>query len=296
MPLMNKPNLVKWVAFIMLSFIWGSSFILMKVSKEDLNGIQIGALRILSAGLIFIPFSLFHMNKIPSKKLPLVLLSGFLGSFFPAFFFAIAIDNKIDSALAGILNSLTPLLVIVLGVLFFKAKLPVKKIAGVLIGFIGLLILSLSEGGISLQNFGYASLILLATLFYAINVNMVSVYLSDVHPRHLASVSLAFMSIPAAITAWNHHVFSIIRYDASARLSVAAAILLGIVGTAIATLLFYYLIKKAGALFASLVTYGIPVVAIFWGIIAGEHVSIVQVACLLIILGGVYIANNVKRP
>jgi drug/metabolite transporter (DMT)-like permease len=289
---MQKQKIINWTIFILLSFIWGSSFILMKLSKEDLTGVQIGAVRIFSAGLLFIPLAIVQFLKIPRRKLLLVILSGMLGNLLPAFLFAIAIEKKIDSSLAGILNSLTPLFVIVINVLFYKAQLPMKKIAGVLIGFIGLLVLSLSEGGISFNNFGYALLILLATLLYGINVNLVSHYLREVNPMHMATVSLAFMSIPAGIIAWQQDTFALLQYDVSARWSFAASALLGIVGSAFATVLFYYLIKKAGGLFAAMTTYAIPIVAIFWGILAKENVTIIQFFCLCVILGGVYLANK----
>jgi drug/metabolite transporter (DMT)-like permease len=289
---MNNQKLINWGLFVLLSLIWGSSFILMKVSKEHLNGYQIGAIRIFSAGLVFFPFALFHISKIPRRKVPVIALSGLLGNLLPAFLFALAIEKKIDSALAGILNSLTPLFVIVISILFFKASVPQKKLIGVLIGFVGLLMLSLSKGGISLNNIGYASLILLATIMYGLNVNVVTQYLKGIDPFHMATVSLSIMSLIAAVVLWQQDMASIAMYDEGARVSILYAVLLGVVGSAIATLLFYILIKKAGGLFASLVTYGIPVVAIFWGIVAKENVTFIQISCLAIILGGVYLANR----
>jgi drug/metabolite transporter (DMT)-like permease len=264
----------------------------MKVSKEVLNGYQIGAVRIFAAGLVFLPFALSHFSKIPRNKLMLVILSGLIGNFLPAFLFAIAIEHKIDSSLAGILNSLTPLFVILLSLLFFKAKVQQKKIIGVVIGFAGLLVLSLSKGGISLQNLDYALLILLATLLYGINVNLVSYYLKGIDPFHMATVSLAAMGLLAGIIVWQQEVAQLLSSNPNAMLPVVYAALLGIIGSALATLLFYILIKKAGGLFASLVTYGIPVVAICWGIVANENVTWIQVGCLSVILGGVYLANR----
>jgi len=281
-----------WALFILLSIVWGSAFIVIKTSAEELNGWQIGAVRIASAGLVFLPFALFHLRHIPLRKLPLVILSGALGNLFPAFLFAIAIEKKINSSLAGILNSLTPLFVIVIAVLFFRSKIAGRKIAGVLIGFIGLLILSLSKGGVEVDNFWFAMMILLATLMYGLNVNLVSYYLKDIRPMHLATVSLAFVALPAAVVVWQDDTLAKAAFDENMQLSIAAAALLGIVGSAIATALFYLLIQKAGGLFASLVTYGIPVVAIFWGVLAGEQVTLIQVACLALILGGVYLANK----
>src|SRR5687767_4030692 len=131
---MNKGKLGNWLLFILLSFIWGSSFILMKVGKEALNGFQIGSIRIFAAGAVFLPFAVVHIRQLPMRRIPLIILSGLLGNLFPAYLFAIAIE-KIDSSLEGILNSLTPLFVILIGILFFKARVQPKKIAGVLIGF-----------------------------------------------------------------------------------------------------------------------------------------------------------------
>lgn len=289
---MAKDKIINWVIFILLSFIWGSSFVLMKLSSRELNGWQIASVRIFSAGLVFLPSAIFHLSKVPKNKIGVILLSGLFGNLFPAYLFAIAIDKKVDSALAGILNSLTPLLVIIIAILFFKARVHFKKIAGVLIGFTGLLILSLSKGGITGTNFWYAFFILLATLFYGINVNIASFYLKDVDPIKMASISLAFISIPAFIVLLQQNVIALAWNYGEYRVPVLASVVLGILGSAGATVLFYMLIKRAGGLFASLVTYGIPIVAILWGIILKENVTMIQVACLAFILGGVYLANR----
>ena len=116
---MTGQKAASWTLFVLLALIWGSSFILIKKGADHLTGIQIGALRIFSAGIVFLPFGMFHIKKLPKEKIPLVLLTGLLGNLFPAFLFAIAIEKKIESSLAGILNSLTPLFVIVIGVFFF---------------------------------------------------------------------------------------------------------------------------------------------------------------------------------
>lgn len=289
---MSKHKIVNWLIFLLLSVIWGSSFILMKKSAEVLTGWQIGSVRIVSAGIVFLPLALVHIFKIPIKKIPVVLASGVLGNLFPAFLFAIAIEKRIDSSLAGILNSLTPLCVIVIGILFFKAKMHNRKIAGVLVGFIGLLILSLSKGSFGNDDIGFTMLILLATIMYGFNVNIVSHYLKEVNPVHMATVSISFIAIPAAFVAWHHNVISIARYDADATWPLIASSLLGIVATAIATALFYLLIRRAGGLFASLVTYAIPVISIFWGIWDHETITIIQLGCLALILSGVYLANK----
>lgn len=287
---MVKQNIFQWALFVLLSLVWGSSFILMKKSTDHLNGVQIGAIRIFSAGICFLPFAVFHLRSIPAKKLGIVILTGLLGNFFPALLFATAIEGNGQSSLASILNSLTPLFVIVIGVLFFKSKVQSKKITGVLVGFAGLVVLSVSKGDLSTDP--GLLLILVATIFYGLTVNLVSHFLKEVGGFKIATVSLAFMAIPSAWILWQQHVFSIARYDHEARLSIAIACLLGVVGSAIATALYYILIQKAGAVFASLVTYCIPVVAIIWGILANEDITVIQVGCLAIILFGVYMANR----
>jgi len=292
---MKQHGVINWGIFILLSIIWGSSFILMKESSKDLNGWQIGAVRMFSAGLVFLPFAVVHIFQIPLRKIPFLILSGLLGNLLPAFLFAIAIEN-VDSSLEGILNSLTPLFVIVIGILFFKAKPEPKKIAGVLISFTGLLLLSFSKGGISITNYSSVLLVLLATVFYGLNVNLVTYFLKGINPMKMASVSLAFMGLIAAVMLWYQNVFSIAYYDEAARTGIGYAALLGVVGSAIATAFFYLLIKRAGGLFASLVTYAIPIVAIGWGLLDNESITWIQVFCLVIILAGVYLSNRSKRP
>ena len=287
---MTKQNFTNWLLFVVLSIVWGSSFILMKKSAEHLNGLQIGATRIFAAGVSFLPWAILHVSKFPFRKLGVVALTGLFGNFLPALLFASAIKGNGESSLASILNSLTPLFVIVIGVLFFKSKVQGRKIAGVLIGFIGLVILSLLRGPVSANDYGLI-LILIATVGYGITVNLVSNYLKGIDGFKIASVSLAIMAIPATIIMWQQNVFGILQYDEDARWSIIIACLLGIVGSAIATALYYILIQRAGGLFASLVTYAIPIVAMFWGLLAHEHVTSIQIACLTLILAGVYIAS-----
>lgn len=288
---MTREKGLSWALFVLLALIWGSSFILIKKGAEQLDGWQIGAVRIFAASIVFLPFALVHIRQIPSAKIPVVLLTGLLGNLFPAFLFGIAIAQKIESSLAGILNSLTPLFVILIGGLFFKVTIPRRKVIGVLIGFIGLLILSIARGPLSISNIGFTLLILLATLFYGLNVNVVSTYLKGIDPLKMATVSIGFLSLPAALVLWLNPV----SYSPpEMRTSIGAAIAVGLLGSAFATVLFYTLIKKAGGLFASLVTYAIPVVAIFWGFFAHEQIGLLQIGCLGIILSGVYLANKMS--
>ena len=267
----------------------------MKDSSIALSGAQIAGLRIFSAGLVFVPFAFFHFSKIPRQKIGTVILSAVFGNLLPAFLFAIAM-TKIDGSLAGILNSLTPICVIVIGITFFKDKIKSQKIVGVLTGFTGLVLLTLipaitGEKTISLNNFNYTLLILLATFLYGINVNMVGHYLQGLNPIHIATVSLAFMTIPTGIILWQQGFFQLDFNNALVKNAIITTTALGIVGSAVATALFYVLVQKAGALFASLVTYGIPFIALIWGFFDKEKITWIEIICLSIILLGVYLAN-----
>ena len=290
---MKKDKLISWGIFILLCIIWGSSFILMKASKDELTWAQIASLRIFSAGIVMLPFAFFHFSRIPLKKMPLVILSAVSGNLFPAYLFAGAIAKNIDSGLAGILNSLTPICVVVTGIIFFRSKTENRKTFGVLIGFAGLTLLTLAgKGGISFENVEYTLWILLATILYGFNINIVAHYLKDIDPIHLAVVSIAFMIIPTGIVLWQGNFLQLPFDDDATLLAVINSVMLGIAGTAIATALFYILVKKAGGLFASLVTYGIPFIALTWGFIFGENITPLQIGCLGIILSGVYLANR----
>jgi drug/metabolite transporter (DMT)-like permease len=290
---MKKDKLLSWGIFVLLCIIWGSSFILMKASNDGLNWSQIASLRIFSAGIVMLPFAIFYFSRIPSKKLPLVILSAICGNLLPAYLFAGAIAKNIDSSLAGILNSLTPLCVVVTAIVFFRDKFQSKRILGVFIGFAGLTLLTIAGGkAISFENFQYTLWILVATILYGFNINIVSHYLKDINPVQLAAVSIAFMIVPAGIALWQQDFLKLDFDDSNILWAVINSITLGVAGSAIATALFYVLVKKAGGLFASLVTYGIPFIALAWGFVFGETITVIQIACLGIILSGVHLANR----
>jgi drug/metabolite transporter (DMT)-like permease len=282
---------VSWLVFVFLCFIWGSSFILMSYSKDELPAPQIAAVRIFSAGLVFLPFGIMHFNKIPRNKLLLVIMTGVFGNLVPAFLFAEAIAHDIDSSIAGILNSLTPVCVVAIAVIYFKDRVSTRQILGVMLGFAGLVALTLSRGDVSLQNIGYSLLIVIGTMSYGVNVNLVSHHLKGVNPLHMASVSLSFMLIPTALVLWQQNFVQTDFSRPEMQNALWASVALGVVGSAVATALFYLLVQKAGGLFASLVTYGIPFVALFWGFIYGEQITVMVIACLSVILIGVFLAN-----
>lgn len=222
-------------------------------------------------------------------------MSGVLGSLLPAFLFCAA-EEGIDSALAGTLNSLTPIFVIITGALFFNSKTAFNKILGIVIALTGSILLLLSKGHMQeSQNLLYVSFVVLATIFYGFNVNMVFKHLKDIGSLQIAAVALSLNAIPALIVLIFTGYFNLPLTDPDILYSTGHAALLGIFGSAIASVIFYVLVKRAGAVFSSMVTYGIPIIANIWGIIYGEEVGWKQFACLLLILAGVYIANR-KKP
>jgi len=222
-------------------------------------------------------------------------MSGVLGSLLPAYLFCIA-EEGIDSALAGTLNSLTPIFVIITGALFFKSQTTTNKILSILISFSGSILLLLSKGHMQeSQNLLYVSFVVLATIFYGFNVNMVHKNLKNIGSLQIAAVALTLNAIPALLVLIFTGYFNLPLTSKGVLLSTAAAAVLGVFGTAIASIIFYMLVKRAGAVFASMVTYGIPVVAIMWGIVYHEEVGWKQVACLAIILFGVYYANRSRK-
>jgi drug/metabolite transporter (DMT)-like permease len=264
----------------------------MKEGLKELTAYEVAAMRMLSAGVILLPFALKGFQQVDKKSMGYVLLTGVLGSFIPAILFCVA-ETKIDSALAGMLNSLTPLCVVVIGILFFGSKTQWQKIAGVVVGFAGMVLLFVTQKSAAYQtNLFYALLIFIATLCYGVNVNMLSKYLKHIPSLQIAAIAFVALIIPSLIVLWFTGFFQHSFENASVIKAVGASALLGIFGTAIASVLFYVLMKRAGALFASMVTYGIPFVAVFFGVMAGETVTLLQIVGLLIILSGVYIANK----
>lgn len=291
---MNK-SFINWLIFVLLSIIWGSSFIMMKEGLVNLSAYQVAALRIVFSGIVLLPWAIKYIRQVPVNKIGVIFLSGVLGSLLPAFLFCVA-EEGIDSALAGTLNSLTPIFVIITGVLFFNSRTSGNKVLGIFIALTGSMLLLFSKGHMrESQNLVYISFVVLATIFYGINVNMVYRHLKEIGSLQIAAVALSLNAIPALVVLYFTGYFNLPLTDTGILYSTGHAALLGIFGTAIASIIFYVLVKRAGAVFASMVTYGIPVIANIWGIIYGEQVGWKQFACLLLILTGVYVANRTPR-
>jgi drug/metabolite transporter (DMT)-like permease len=267
----------------------------MKIGMDNgLSSWQVASIRIVSSGMVLLPLAIKHITKIPAAKLVYVLLTGVLGSLIPGYLFCIA-EEKIDSSLAGTLNSLTPIFVIVNGYLFFGNKVSFQKTIGICAAFAGCLLLLLGkEINNEKLSLLHAMLVVLATFSYGINVNLAGRHLGEIPPINLAAVSLSLIAVPAFVVLLASGFFQLPLGQTTLVKATIAASVLGIAGTAFASVLFYKLLQSAGGVFASMVTYGIPFIAIGWGIYFKENVGLAQCMGLLIILAGVYWANRKK--
>lgn len=286
---------IKWIYLIILSIIWGSSFILIKKSLLGLTPFQLGALRTIITGIILLTVGYKNLKHIPKSKWKWLLLSGLLGSFIPAFFFAIA-ETEIDSAVASILNSLVPLNTILLGFTVFKIASTKRQVTGVIIGFIGTAILILKGSELNPnQNYLYAGFVIASTIMYAANVNIIKRYLQDVKPLAIAAGNYVFIIIPAILILLFSGFFTTETFNnPELPKAIMYVTILSVFGTAIAKVVFNKLIQISTPVFASSVTYIMPIIALLWGVIDGESFSFIQGLAALLILLGVYLSHKRK--
>jgi len=275
----------------MLALIWGSSFILIELGLDGLNPLQLGSIRIIAAAIFLLVISFRTLPTIPRNKWKYVALAGLFGNFVPAYFFAIA-ETEISSSVTSILNSLTPVNALILGTTLFGLIVKRAQVIGVAIGLAGTIILILSGAMDNPeQNYWFAGFVIVATLCYATNVNLVKKYLSDLSPLAITAGNFAVMLIPAVIILSFSDFYHIVG-EAKVQQSVFFVVILGILGTGIANILFYRLIQMSSPVFATQVTYLIPIVACVWGFIYGETLSPIQAVGAFIILIGVYLAGK----
>jgi drug/metabolite transporter (DMT)-like permease len=292
MPNLDKPA-IQWTLLIFLAFIWGSSFILMKKGLLSFSWDQVASLRIVISTLFISPILFRNFKEIKKNQWWRICIAGLLGSGVPAYLFPLA-QTQISSSLTGMLNSLVPLFTVVIGLLFFQLGFRWMKIAGVVLGLIGAIGLIFSSGNLNVEegNLAYASLVVMATIMYATNINFIKTFLSEVGAVNITSFGFLFTGPFAAIHLLNTDFVDVLKTDDTAGLNLFYIVLLAVFGTAIAVILFNMLIKKVSAVFSSSVTYIIPVFAIFWGIIDGENIQTLQFVCIAIILTGIYIVNK----
>jgi len=292
----NKPVFKDWIVLILLMLIWGSSFILIKRGLVAFDSIQVGALRVSISFLALLPFAIKRLSKIRLRNFHLFLIAGLFGNALPAFFFARA-QTELDSLMAGILNSLTPLFTLLLGVWLFGRKTHFLNVAGVILGFVGAagLLYAAGEGSIQL-NIIPALFVIMATICYAVNMNFIKNYLVGYDSVTIASLAFVFIGVPAIIylSFYTDFYYRMAHVEGSWD-SLGYIALLSVFGTALAIIAYFWLIKRTSALFASSVTYLMPLVSVAWGIFDGEPFKLSFFLWVIIILGGVYVANRPPR-
>lgn len=285
---MQNP-LRSWLLLLLIGTIWGSSFILMKKGLVVFSDLQIASLRMGLAWLVTLPFLLGRLKQISKKEWLILLSVGLLGNGVPAFLFAIA-QTKIDSSLAGMLNSLVPILTMTFGLLMFGLRTWLLQVVGLIIGFVGAITLIVMPGGIG----GFqpeALLVVLASMCYAFNLNVVRKYLSKMPSMVITAGSFLWVGPLCVIFLFTTDFTERFEHEYALQ-SFGAIAVLAVVGTTLAVLMFNKLIQSGGAVFASMVTYIVPIVAIGWGVLDGETISLWSVCGVVVILAGVYLVNK----
>jgi drug/metabolite transporter (DMT)-like permease len=282
----------QWILLIFLAFIWGASFILMKRGLEAFTNMQVGAMRIFFSFMFFLPLILFNLRKIDGSNLRPLLIVGIVGNGLPAFLYATA-QTGINSSLAGILSSLTPIFTLLIGLMLYGNKVRWVSIAGLAIGMTGALGLILSVNGMELEgaNSWYGMFAVIATLCYGISVNEIKFRLKELDGVAIASLSFLFIGPPAGVY------LLMSDYSFAADSPVMTHSLLAVSGLAffssfIAVIVMNILIKYTTTLFAASVTYIIPVFAVLWGVMDGERFLFIHALWAFIILAGVWLVNK----
>jgi drug/metabolite transporter (DMT)-like permease len=288
-----KTKTLSWIILVALSIVWGSSFILMKRGLDAFSSDEVAALRISIAFLFLVPFHIKHY-KIDLKKYFLgLLIMGVFGNLIPAFLFTKA-ETQISSSLAGMLNALTPLFTVIIAFIWIKSKPTGVKISGIIVGFISACCLMLFDKTEDMfQNIVYSLLVLVATICYAISVNGIKRYLSDLNSVTATVWAFTITGPMALIYLFGATDFtSHLSHNPLAISSLGYICILAVVGTALSVIFYNILIKQAGVLFASSCTYLIPVVAVLWGLFDGENVNFAQILSIVAIILSVYLINR----
>jgi drug/metabolite transporter (DMT)-like permease len=289
---MNSKN-TKWMLLVLLAIVWGSSFILIKKGLVGLSPMQLGSIRIIFAALFLLAIGFRSLSAIPHGKWKYIALTALCGTFVPVYLFSIA-QTEIASSVSAILNSLTPLNTLVLGMLFFGLSFQRRQILGVIIGMAGSSLLILNgAANHPEQNYWYAILVVISSICYATNVNLIKRHLSDLSPLSITAGNFAVLLFPAIIVLSCTDIADGLGHI-EVQYSIMFVAVLGIVGTGIANIIFFRLIQISSPVFATSVTYLIPVVAFFWGLLDNEMLTPVQFIGAFIVLVGVYL--SAKRP
>ncbi|KFF14349.1 DMT family transporter [Chryseobacterium soli] len=279
-------NKEKWILLIILTIIWGSSFILIKKSLEHFNPFQVGALRVLIAGIVLMPIAISKYKLFPKKHIKWLILAAFTGNFIPMFLFPIA-ETEVSSSIAGIINSMMPIFVIIVGALVWKFETTKQQIIGVCISFTGVCLLAFGGGDGTELKLIPIVLLLVATLCYAISTTTIKSKLMELSSTILSSFVFSFvLFFPSLISLCLTGFFSEFEFSKDVMTGLMFVGLLAVFGTGLAMTLNYRLLKVSTPLFASTVTLLMPIVAIIWGILDGEKLTVMQFVGAIIIIAG----------
>lgn len=291
----KKDDLQNWLLLALLTLIWGTSYILIKKALLTFAPVQVAALRVSLSFVACIPFYAPALRAIPRSKYHHLLFLGVIGIGIPAFLFAYS-QTRISSAVSGIINSLSPLFTVLTGLLIWRVHTPVMKLAGVLIGLAGAVVLVFGKSGFNMNgDMIYTILPVIATLFYGINSNYVKQHFSGTNPLYVTALSIGFIGIPAAIILFNTDFIERIQGPTGLQ-GLGCVAGLAVFGTLAGWLIFYRLIQRRDPLFAASVTYLVPIVAIAWGLGDGETLNIYHGIGMVLILIGVYFVSRAKAP
>ncbi len=287
----QKTPPLAWVLLVLMALVWGSSFILMKKSLEVFTVTEVATGRLFFASLFFLPLMFKAKREVPTHRYPYLLSSALIGYIVPAFIFALA-GTRLNSSLSGMLNSLSPLWTLVLGILIFKQPIKGFQIAGIVIGLLGaaLLIFSKSTGQINILD-PYALLIVVATSLYGLNTNNIVKNLNQLPPISAAAFTFVFIGPICLIPLLNTDFFTKI-IDPQNWHSTAYLLTLGLFGSGVSSILYNKTVQISSGLFASSVTYLIPIVAVLWGVLDGEKIMPQHFVGMGVILTGIYLVNK----
>ncbi len=288
------PRYQKWVLLGILTLTWGSSFILIKQSLVVYTPMQVGALRLCAAGLALVFFGVRNFRHIPKKLMPWVIAGGGMGNFIPMFLFPLAQD-RVSSSMAGILDSLVPMFILLFGYLFFGIKSRVMQVVGAVIGFIGAAMLMGSDANGGKSDLFHSLLIVLATAFYGMNGLIINRYLSSIPSFKLSAAVFTIWFGPSLLILGFSGFFGTFTGTSAQWQGLGYVAILGLVGTALAMILFYRLLQMTSAIFASMVTYLMPIVAVMWGVLDGERLGWPHALGGMLILLGVYLIQRKSK-
>ena len=283
----------KWFFLFLLALTWGSSFILIKKGLLGLSPLQLGSLRTVISSLFIFKIGYKSLKTIQNHQWKWIVITGFLGTFFPSFLFAFA-ETEVDSGVVSILNSLVPLNTILIGLAVFKITSTKTQVFGVILGFIGASMLIFNSMELHPdQNYLYAGFVVLATVMYASSVNIIKYYLQDVKPIAIATGNFVAIVIPAVLVLSFSNFFTAETFqNDTIYMSIGCVAILSLFGTVMAKIIFNTLIQLSSPVFASSVAYLMPLVALLWGLLDGEVFGLNQGLASLLILLGVYLVNK----